>query len=87
MRSTTTREPEWDDEERAKVLALLDYEGMQCPGCGGHLPETTDPDSSYTTDLPHRCFRCDAIQKQQEKYKDTKRPSALALWPAYRKDS
>lgn len=69
------------------MLALLDYEGMQCPGCGGYLPETTDSESSYTADLPHRCFRCDAIQQRQESYKDSKRPGALALWPVNLKSS
>jgi len=44
VRTIVTREPEWDDVERAKMLDLADYEATLC-GCG--LPESVadeDPD-------------------------------------------
>lgn len=82
----TRREAEWDDEERANVLSLIEHEGQQCAGCGGYLPETTDPanESRYQTDLPRRCFRCDGIQIRQAQYTDAVRPSALTVWPVRR---
>lgn len=78
----TAREPEWDEKERAKILAYLDYEAQVCTGCGGYLPETTDEQAKYTAEPPFRCYRCDAIQSQQEAYKDNPNPGALVLWPA-----
>ena len=44
VRTVVTREPEWDDVERAKMLALATYEATLC-ACG--LPESVadeDPD-------------------------------------------
>lgn len=72
---------EWDEQQRAYVRALLEVEATTCSGCGGHLPETTDPDSTYTATLPYRCKRCDVIAAKQDDYKDAKHPQALRLWP------
>lgn len=82
----TAREPEWDEKERAKILAYLDYESQVCTGCGGYLPETTakENEGRYHAGIPGRCHRCDALQAQQDSYgKDetVKRPGALVLWP------
>jgi hypothetical protein len=65
------------------VLAWIDYERSLCSGCGGYLPETTDPEneSRYKAGLPHRCHRCDAVQSRQADYRDAKNPSALRIWP------
>jgi hypothetical protein len=80
----TTREVEWDDQERARVLALLDVESQQCPGCRGWLPETTDNSNEgrYRASTPHRCHRCTAIQQKQAEYEKAKEPAALVMWPA-----
>lgn len=86
MRSVSTREVEWDDEERARVLALLDYEAQQCSGCGGYLPDTTDPDGKWVAGLPSRCFRCDAVQRKQQDYRESQNPAALTVWPVHRDD-
>lgn len=85
VRSVTTRESEWDDEERGNVLALLEYERQLCSGCGGYLPETTDKNASYTAGLPVRCYRCDVIQSKQDEYKDQPNPGALVIWPVEQK--
>jgi hypothetical protein len=43
----TTREPEWNDQDRTELLALIEYEQSLCPcGCG-HLYEDTT--SNYET--------------------------------------
>jgi hypothetical protein len=40
----TTRDPDWNDQDRTEVLALLEYEASLCPcGCG-HLTEDTTSD-------------------------------------------
>lgn len=83
MRSVTTREPEWSDDDRAVVLAYLEYEGQICSGCGGWLAETTSPENAgkYVASAPYRCHRCDAIERKQEQYKEQKRPNSLRVWP------
>jgi len=83
VRSVTTRESEWDEQQRGFVLALLAYEAQVCHGCGGWLPETTDGDNDgrYHVDIPGRCYRCTAIHKKQDEY-EKQNPRALVLWPA-----
>lgn len=83
----TTRESEWDDEQRGLVLALLDFESQTCHGCGGFLPETTDEKASYTAEAPYRCYRCTALNRQKAEYHkdfkddETGKFDALAVWP------
>lgn len=44
IRTIVTREPEWDDHERAKMQALTEYEAKVCD-CGFHESVAdTDPD-------------------------------------------
>jgi hypothetical protein len=42
----------------------------QCPGCGGQLDETTHPhnEDAYEAEPPTRCFKCDALMREQEKF-------------------
>lgn len=80
----TTREVEWDDEERARVLALLEYEDQVCPGCGGYLPETTrdEAEFAYVAEVPQRCHRCTTVHRMQREYaKEVKDPESLPRWP------
>lgn len=80
-------EPEWDDEQRAWMLALTEIEADSCPGCHGVLSETTATDewgeSLYRWEVPAptRCHRCTALAARQgdKKYKEAKAPQAL-LW-------
>lgn len=85
VRSVTTREVEWDDDERAQVLALLEYEAQACPGCRGWLPETTDSAHAgrYKTAPPIRCHRCDAVTRAQDEHtkRGGQRLQALVAWP------
>lgn len=86
VRAVTRREVEWDDDERAWALALLEYEADKCPGCGGQLSQTTDPttEGRWHVPPPTRCHRCTAIAAAQEPYRETKHPHAL-LWGAVMK--
>ena len=87
MRAVTRREPEWTDTERSKVLALIDYEGQCCPGCGGYLPDTTAPEAqfAYEADNPVRCHDCTAVQRKQGKYREQEQAAALVQWPVRRR--
>lgn len=52
-------EPEWDDVERSKMLALDLYEGGVGP-CGHHHAETTDPSSFFFDIKERKCPVCRA---------------------------
>ena len=45
----TETEPEWDDRERAKLLALATYEAGLCE-CGWHKDLTDDRSNHFTFD-------------------------------------
>lgn len=81
----TRREPEWDDEQRASLLALHAYQTSLCTGCGGWLPETTGDESAadYVATDPVRCLRCTAISVQAKNYSEQDHPEAL-LYPTER---
>lgn len=82
-RTVTTTEPEWGDDERAWVLALLELEAQRCPGCGGHLPDTTsaDHEGRYAAGPPLRCHRCSALHQRQDDYRDDPNRAAQVVWP------
>lgn len=46
-----TREPEWDDEQRDRMLALADYEAGICSGCGWHHDLIHEPGAGFKIDL------------------------------------
>lgn len=64
----TTREAEWDPQQQALILALAQHRQETCDGCGGHLPETTDPANEARYDVvgPFLCFRCEAIGRGRD---------------------
>jgi hypothetical protein len=64
----TTAEPEWDDEDRAILYALEDYEAGLCPGCGHALSESLHregtPDRTYQAAYAV-CLGCAAKERAQ----------------------
>ncbi len=87
VRTVTTREVEWDDEQRALVLAMLQVQAETCHGCGGWLPETTadEAEGKYVADPPIRCHRCKAVNAQRDSYyeePDIYHPDSYVMWPA-----
>jgi hypothetical protein len=81
VRSTTTTEPEWDDEARDAAFALLLYEANLCPGCRQPLAETTKPEHefAYRAGQAIRCHRCTAIDRAHTKYESAPTPGALLI--------
>lgn len=81
VRSITTREPEWDEQERAWMLALADYESRICPLCGRPLSVCTDPanEGKVKAALPRRCFFTTAVEQAREPYNHGKAKNANAL--------
>jgi hypothetical protein len=83
-RSVTSRESEWDDEQRAWMRALAQYEAGLCHRCGTELAESTDP--LHDPDNPHgthvyrpskamRCHACTALMQAAEAFENPAGPS------------
>lgn len=52
----TEVEPEWDEHERAIMLARHELHANQCKSCGGWLPDELteiDPDDWTAENVPH----------------------------------
>ena len=69
----------WGSDDRELALALHDYEAEQCPGCGGQLGVTTDPEAEerFVPGPSIRCHRCTAISQSRETHKTTYHPHAV----------
>lgn len=73
-------EPEFNELDRGWMLALARYRSERCPGCGGSLAETTNPDNEdhyHTTAL--RCFKCtsQSLSAQQFAVPTVTAPNAI----------
>lgn len=78
MLTSSTPETEWDDQQRAWMLALAIHRAGLCPICGGPIDDC-GPDTRGTWQVPppRRCQRTDAVLLVQEDRKHTPRPAAL----------
>lgn len=83
VRSTTTWEPLWTEDDLAWALAEAAEAADRCQ-CGHPLSETTDPDAEgeYEAPLPTRCYACTELEKRREEYRNS--PPGL-LFSVYRK--
>lgn len=77
--TTVTRESPWDDESRARVLALAEYESSLCGcGCGQPLVSAMDPSQPWLVDkyvcyaerAKRKVARADAEKAQAQKLPD-----------------
>jgi hypothetical protein len=69
VRSVTRREPEWDEEQRAWMLALDECERLSCDGCGGWLPDTLRRGpGEYVVPAPSHCAACAATAITAQDY-------------------
>lgn len=86
VRSVTTRETEWTEEEQDWMLALSEYRASLCPcGCGHPLRETAAQEGTHewTVPPPVRCLARDALSIAQNTAQRD-RPEAL-LWRVERR--
>lgn len=58
----TTREPLYTEQDRAELLALVEYRAQLCPACGGLLSECT----SHEANGPR--FRARAVLCRRSEY-------------------
>lgn len=77
MRAVTETEPEWNDQDRAWAIALLQVEADTCPGCGQPRSESMHPDAEggYEVDAPTRCHACTELERARAV--ERSQPSAL----------
>lgn len=82
VRTVVTPEPEWDDFEREKMLALALYEAGLCE-CGFHTSLAHDPEKWFTVE-DQRCPLCADLEAQGRvrAEKDRKVEEALKDQPA-----
>lgn len=75
-------EVEWDDTERAWMLALAQWREGRCSVCGGPAEECQGEGAEwrYEAAMPVRCHRMTAILRAQGEV-DREHPQAL-LWGA-----
>lgn len=73
VRSVTTHDAEWSDEDRGYVTAHRRNEHEKCPGCGLPLSETTDPEheGAYEAPPPMRCHACTPLEHRKDEYKQS----------------
>jgi hypothetical protein len=83
VRSVSVTETEWDDEQRAWMLALGLYRAGLCPNCGRAMDECTASESEgkYHVGPPARCHATTALSIAQAAYRDAPQAEAL-LWRA-----
>ena len=76
-------EVEWDERERAWMLALAEFEATLCPLCGRPLSVCTAQDTELRIRMgePLRCHFTTSQAKAREKYKDNPNPQALMFFP------
>lgn len=81
VRSITETEPEWDDNERAWAIALLEVEADTCKGCGQPLSETLQPEAyqGYEASDGAACQGCKAVRRKQDAYAKAKDPDLPIL--------
>ena len=67
--------------------AQREADADKCPGCGGSLAETTDPENEgrYDGEVV-RCFRCKAQHSTVERMKDDPARSSLLVYTVKEKD-
>jgi len=81
--TTTTREPEWDEDTRNLVLAL--DRAPLCPACGGpaELCQDIANQDHWRVQPPIRCHRSTALRQAQRALTEETNPVLEALlWRA-----
>lgn len=74
-------EPEWDEDERAWMLALGEYRASLCPcGCGHPMRDTISDERTgpkFHVPPPARCRARDALIQAQDAFKNPRAEAVL----------
>lgn len=79
---SSTPESEWDDEQRAWVLAMETWRSNRCPNCGRDIAECTGTED-WTVPPPRRCHVTTALAIARKPYEKNPQPESL-LWRVQR---
>lgn len=73
IRSVTTHDAEWTEEDLGSAKAYRRNKMAECPGCGLDLAQTTDPanEGLYEAPLPVRCYACTPLEHRKGEYKES----------------
>lgn len=75
----------WTEEDRRWAIALIAEEAEKCPGCGGQLTETTDPEhEEHWHAEAMRCHRCAAQQREMRAFQKEGDPTGLLVMATLR---
>jgi hypothetical protein len=80
VRSTTTAESRYTEQDRAELLAIAVYRDGLCSVCGGPATECQSHEATGPKFKPSRlrCRRSDAVLVAKSALQNTDRPEALA---------
>lgn len=86
VRSVTTFDPDWTDEDIDAALAWVDDQALVCSGCGHHRDETmaTGEDQSYDAE-PIVCHACAARDRARNAWAEKKGDTAGVFWRVFRR--
>jgi len=85
VRSVTTFDPEWTDEDIDAALAWADDEALRCPGCGLHRDETMQPGGEHLFDAePVVCHGCAERDRRRGDFQKKKGDTAGVFWRVFR---
>lgn len=86
VRSVTTFDPEWTDEDIDAALAWADDEALRCSGCGIHRDESMAPGGDQLYDAePIVCHACAAKDRARADASNKKLDPAGVFWRVFRR--
>lgn len=81
VRSVTTFDAEWTDEDMRAALAWQRDKAEQCSGCGHYSSESMDPDNASRWDAePVACHVCAAKDRAVRAYRNAKGDEDGVRW-------
>lgn len=81
VRSVTTFDPDWTDEDIAAALGWVDDEASRCAGCGLPRDETFDPQRANSYEATAwSCHACATRDRAQRAWTESKGEQAGLYW-------
>lgn len=79
-------EAEWDEQQRAWMVALAQHEDSLCPNCGRPLSICTAESAEGNVEVPPptRCHFTTRVMQARKAYEKSQYPQALMFLPRLR---
>lgn len=86
VRSVTTFDAEWTDEDIDAALAWADDDALRCGGCGHHRDESMREGQEQAYDSePVVCHACAVRDRARAAWADKKGDTAGVYWPVHKR--